>query len=779
MPAKSHALYVPDENGNPVWLALPTDPAVAPSLADAAPTMLADFEAAVANGDIAWWNAAGGPWVIDGLTTSFGGQWHVNVGDADQDGLPDDLDPYPTDATNHSFYWQGGTFTIHGIRHTFRADNYAGTVVDTNGNDLPDSLEDWFSNPGAHGTLQHWEGGTFLINGEYSTFAGFSYYADDATDSDGDGIPDAFDPYPSDIWNHTYFVWNGTQYGGVWADRDGDGIPDQADAWPDDSSNGYTSDTTTTEPTFDPNADDDGDGLPNGLEVQYPGVLDPHNAADASYDRSDGITYLQAYQQGLPLILPPPTEPTIDPASTTPANDPNADDDGDGIPNAVELQYPGILDPANGADATADRGDGVSYLQAYQQGWPLVLPPPDESTTTAPDPNADDDGDGIPNGVEWQYPGLLDASVYDSGTDRGDGLTYLQAYQLGLVLNSLDNDSDGMSDAYEITNGLNALDANDAMQSANNDDIFNIEKARLGVPVTATITAEQLASLHPPTTTDESPPVDNNTSTDDSSTSETATTETPPANDSPQSPPTPELTDDPNLSLAENDWDGDGISNQDEVMVFGTDPRDANSKPSDADIAAAYGNNQLSATTLMNAQPGPEAPGSGDQDSTPNGNDPSDTDGSLGPIGGSALGPAAGNVPPIEKTVISVKTKSSVAWRVIADHTEWAFIATKDSGESLYHYQHFVSWGAFPEIVVETTFSDGSVKITTIEADEPLPFGSSDHGDGTLEPDYFKSTVEEGFKTFPAGASPPSSNTPSSAEPTPPDPADLPSSPIT
>jgi hypothetical protein len=73
-----------------------------------------------------------------------------------------------------------------------------------------------------------------------------------ATDSDGDGIPDAMDNCPT-VFNPIRPMDNGKQ-----ADFDGDGVGDACDPCPLDAN-------TSTCKTFDPN-DVDGDGVPNAMD---------------------------------------------------------------------------------------------------------------------------------------------------------------------------------------------------------------------------------------------------------------------------------------------------------------------------------------------------------------------------------------------------------------------------------------------------------------------------------------------------------------------------------
>jgi hypothetical protein len=159
---------------------------------------------------------------------------------------------------------------------------------------------------------------------------------------------------------------------------------------------------------------------------------------------------------------------------------------------------------------------------------------------------------------------------YDAQNVRGDGLTYLQVYQKGhlygvaldtLIPTNQDFDGDGMPDLYEAINDLNMFNPHDALGLNNTDYLFNIQRYRLNIPLTRTVdpsSYQQLTGIDPAS-----------------------------------------LTIDPELSVAEQDWDGDGISNRDELMLFKTDPAHESSHPNEVDLLAAIMSTQVSATTLM------------------------------------------------------------------------------------------------------------------------------------------------------------------------------------
>src|SRR6185503_17524516 len=73
--------------------------------------------------------------------------------------------------------------------------------------------------------------------------------------------------------------------------------------------------------------------------------------------------------------------------------------------------------------------------------------------------DADDDGDGLPNGYELDHN--LNAFANDSSQDAdGDGLTNLREFQLGTDPRNADTDSDGLTDQQEVlaANCLSPLD---------------------------------------------------------------------------------------------------------------------------------------------------------------------------------------------------------------------------------------------------------------------------------------------------------------------------------
>ncbi|MBW8874728.1 MAG: hypothetical protein JF614_07160 [Acidobacteria bacterium] len=113
------------------------------------------------------------------------------------------------------------------------------------------------------------------------------------------------------------------------------------------------------------------------------------------------------------------------------------DSDGDGMPDAWELQYG--LNPADPSDAASDAdGDHLSALAEFRAGT---------------DPrNPDTDGDGIPDGEEVQA-GL---QPLKADTD-GDGLSDGEERRIGTDPSRLDTDGDGIADGDEVAAGTDPL----------------------------------------------------------------------------------------------------------------------------------------------------------------------------------------------------------------------------------------------------------------------------------------------------------------------------------
>ena len=501
---RTHAIYVPDENQNPVWVPLPGESPSAPygpNTADAdqngVPDWIDDFNTATANGTVNYWQ--GGTFIVDGVSTTYGGLWHGSTTDSDGDQIPDDLDPYPNDASNNSYYWNGGTYTVNGITNSFRSGWYSGSFVDANGNGIPDSLEGCFAVAPNTTPVQHWAGGTFLINGQYNTYGPIDYNAAAYVDSDGDGIPDELDPYPSDPWNGTNFSWQGGDYpingvmthfspgtfGGFWADADGDGIPDVVDPLPNDANNnsawwnGGSFAIDGAGRNFPAQwhlasaGDSDGDGIPDDIDPLPYDASNFHTYTwgggtfwiNNQYQTIAGGTFygvwIDSDGDGIPDSFDPyPNDPnnanvtaqytwgggnfTINgipqwiPGGTWPGS--WTDYDGDGIPDPAD---PFPTDPNNGSGSNTSPSfywGGGTYTIDHQ---PTTFNP-----DNYPGAWADSDGDGIPDSLD-PYPN--DPNNGNDNYTWGGGLYHIddvdQLISGGTYQGTwIDSDGDGIPD---------------------------------------------------------------------------------------------------------------------------------------------------------------------------------------------------------------------------------------------------------------------------------------------------------------------------------------------
>ncbi len=141
------------------------------------------------------------------------GQYYAPAGDSDGDGLPDALDSYPGDASNNTFYWSGGAYTISEVPTSVRPGVlWQGRWAYGDGDGIPDVVDPYPADANNDNLVGNfwWDGGTFSIADETVHFVA-GYYQGSRADSDGDGIPDFADPYPGDSsnGNDTTVWWEG------------------------------------------------------------------------------------------------------------------------------------------------------------------------------------------------------------------------------------------------------------------------------------------------------------------------------------------------------------------------------------------------------------------------------------------------------------------------------------------------------------------------------------------------------------------------------------------
>lgn len=297
---------------------------------------------------------------------------------------------------------------------------------------------------------------------DYDEFHGFSgvsypgalpgYPGASYSDYDGDGFKNPVDPAPTDPENYSStnsITWGATAL----QDADGDGTANFFDPVP------YAF------------IDADGDGVSDDLD---PFPQDYANYSSLNMVFWYGDVFGDADQDGVlnwaddTPYLPPP------------------DNDGDGLDSVQEQLY-GTSD--NDLDSDDDGLTDYEELLVFQTnplnaysrsvslGWGELYT--DYSLVDL----TDTDTDGIPDRIEVFY-GLNPQHHADGPGDLdGNGTSNFDQYQAGVALNAnlsqYDADGDGMTDAFEVTYGLQPSNPADATEDPDNDGVLNVEEARL------------------------------------------------------------------------------------------------------------------------------------------------------------------------------------------------------------------------------------------------------------------------------------------------------------
>ncbi|WP_158839079.1 T9SS type A sorting domain-containing protein [Polaribacter sp. L3A8] len=283
-------------------------------------------------------------------------------------------------------------------------------------------------------------------------------------DDDNDGIPDTIENGGNDAEG----------------DEDGDGIPNYLDT----TDNNGTGDGSTTDYTDSDNNgipdvyDTDGDGIPNHFDLDSDndgipdiveaGGVDTNGDGKVDAINTDGTLVNDIDNDGL--------DDRYDTDVTGGTNGnaiANPDTDGDGIPNAQDLDadndgIPDVIE-AGGTDANGDGladgfvdtdNDGLNDLvdghvagTSNDQDNALILTGADTNNDGKPDSyvNGDTDNDGIPNFVDLDSDNDGIADIVEAGgvDTNGDGVV---DYPIsGDPTSMIDLDNDGLDDNYDTT----------------------------------------------------------------------------------------------------------------------------------------------------------------------------------------------------------------------------------------------------------------------------------------------------------------------------------------
>jgi hypothetical protein len=193
-----------------------------------------------------------------------------------------------------------------------------------------------------------------------------------------------------------------------------------------------------------PDDDGDGDGVPNGSDNCF-------EQANSDQADRDGDRRGDACDNCVFVANAAQEDGNGDGRGDACAGalDPNGDDDGDGQPNGtdncVALSNPGQQD--RDGDGVGDVCDNCLFVANFSQQDGDGDQVGDVCTGLA-DPTQDDDGDGVPNGMDV-CPLISDAQLDSDGDEVGDACDNCPA----LANAQLDADDDGVGDVCEDDDG--------------------------------------------------------------------------------------------------------------------------------------------------------------------------------------------------------------------------------------------------------------------------------------------------------------------------------------
>ena len=332
--------------------------------------------------------------------------------DSDNDGVLNYLD-LDSDADGISDILEAGGTDVNGdgqVDYTVAGDPTS--MTDTNGNGLTDALDP--SNGGTALPLPNTDG------------TGGADYVD--IDADGDGIVDNIEAQVSAMGLGGYRAPSGS-------DDDGDGIDNNYDINNIGNIIPIDTDSDGSPDYIDANSDDDADDdLLEGWDTNNDGI--------ANFNPTGGDTDGDGLDNGFDLVVGPDPTNGGQTASTFPDLDTPGGEPDWREPLDIDWDNDGIDDPID----LDDDNDGIT----------------DIVESFGNDPNGDEDGDGIANWLDTSDDGSGDGSATDYTDADGNGIPDVYDFDGDGVPNhfDLDSDNDGIFDVIESgqLNGTTVVD---------------------------------------------------------------------------------------------------------------------------------------------------------------------------------------------------------------------------------------------------------------------------------------------------------------------------------